>query len=156
MEQYREAIVREILFRSIPPLLLVIISAIVIIILVKFAGLGDFKYSTFFTIATIVLIAIICSLIVFFNTKGLFADLNNNDFIEYYGEATFVSKQSNKEFNSFCLNDEDKTIVNSNIGNVESTINKCVAYVIYGRNSKFVILFEVKEIIEERPPINIT
>lgn len=156
MEQYREAIVREILFRLVPPILIVLIVSIGIFVLIKHIGLWHLKYSKLVTITTIALVFIICGLILFFNTNGLFADLKNNDFVEYYGEATFDSKQSNKEFNSYRLNDAEKTIVNSNIGKVEPTINKCVAYVIYGRNSKFVIIFDVKEILEERPPINIT
>ena len=90
----------------------------------------------------------------FLDTKDLFSDLNNNNFIEYFGEATFDEERSNKEFNSFRLNDNEKTVVDSNVGKVEATIDKCIVHVVYGGDSKFVIIFEVKEVLEERPPIN--
>ena len=92
----------------------------------------------------------------FFDTKDLFSDLNNNNFIEYYGEATFDEKRSSKDFDSFHLNDENKTVVYSVPGKAEATINKCIVHVVYGGDSKFVVIFEVKEVLEERPPINIS
>ena len=156
MEQYRAAVVREIIFRLVPPILLILIGCIGAIIFVKFIGAWQLKYSKLITVGSMFLAITICGLILFFDTKGLFADLSNNDYVEFYGEATFDSKQSNKECNSFRLNDEEKTVVTSNIGKVETTIQKCNAYVVYGRNSKFVVVFEVKEVLEERLPINIT
>lgn len=155
MEQYRAAIVREILFRLIPPILLIIISITAIVILIKFTGAWELKHAKIFTVASTFIIVLICGLILFFDTKDLFSDLNNNNFIEYYGEATFDERRSNKEFNSFCLNDNEKTVVDSNVGKVEATINKCIVHVVYGGDSKFVIVFEVKEVLEERLPINI-
>ena len=84
----------------------------------------------------------------------MFFDLQNNNFVEYYGEATFDEKRSSKDFNSFCLNDSEKTVVDSYVGKVDATIDKCIVYVVYGGNSKFVIIFEVEEVLEERPPVN--
>ena len=42
----------------------------------------------------------------------------------------------------------------SYVGKVDATIDKCIVYVVYGGNSKFVIIFEVEEVLEERPPVN--
>ena len=154
MQQYRTAIVREILFRLVPPILLIIIAIIAIVILVKFTGVRELKHAKLFTFATTFIIISICGLILFLDTKDLFSDLNNNNFIEYFGEATFDEERSNKEFNSFRLNDNEKTVVDSNVGKVEATIDKCIVHVVYGGDSKFVIIFEVKEVLEERPPIN--
>lgn len=154
MQQYRTAIVREILFRLVPPILLIIIAIIAIVILVKFTGVWELKHAKVFTFATTFIIISICGLILFLDTKDLFSDLNNNNFIEYFGEATFDEERSNKEFNSFRLNDNEKTVVDSNVGKVEATIDKCIVHVVYGGDSKFVIIFEVKEVLEERPPIN--
>ena len=154
MQQYRTAIVREILFRLVPPILLIIIAIIAIVILVKFTGVWKLKHAKVFTFATTFIIISICGLILFLDTKDLFSDLNNNNFIEYFGEATFDEERSNKEFNSFRLNDNEKTVVDSNVGKVEATIDKCIVHVVYGGDSKFVIIFEVKEVLEERPPIN--
>lgn len=154
MQQYRTAIVREILFRLVPPILLIIIAIIAIVILVKFTGVWELKHAKVFTFATTFIIISICGLILFLDTKDLFSDLNNNNFIEYFGEATFDEERSNKEFNSFRLNDNEKNVVDSNVGKVEATIDKCIVHVVYGGDSKFVIIFEVKEVLEERPPIN--
>ena len=154
MQQYRTAIVREILCRLVPPILLIIIAIIAIVILVKFTGVWELKHAKVFTFATTIIIISICGLILFLDTKDLFSDLNNNNFIEYFGEATFDEERSNKEFNSFRLNDNEKTVVDSNVGKVEATIDKCIVHVVYGGDSKFVIIFEVKEVLEERPPIN--
>lgn len=154
MEQYRTAIVREILFRLVPPILLIIIAIIAIVVLVKFTGVWELKYAKLFTFASILVIILICGLILLFDTKDLFSDLNNNNFIEFLGEATFDEERSNKEFNCFRLNDSEKTVVDSNVGKVDATTNKCIVYVVYGGDSKFVIVFEVKQVLEERPPIN--
>ena len=154
MQQYRTAIVREILFRLIPPILLFIIAIIAIFLLVKFAGAWELKQAKIITFATIFIDILVCGLILFFDTKDLFFDLQNNNFVEYYGEATFDEKRSSKDFNSFCLNDSEKTVVDSYVGKVDATIDKCIVYVVYGGNSKFVIIFEVEEVLEERPPVN--
>ena len=154
MQQYRTAIVREILFRLIPPILLIIIAIIAIFLLVKFAGAWELKRVKIITFATIFINILVCGLILFFDTKDLFSDLQNNNFVEYYGEATFDEKRSSKDFNSFCLNDSEKTVVDSYVGKVDATIDKCIVYVVYGGNSKFVIIFEVEEVLEERPPVN--
>lgn len=154
MQQYREAIVREILFILIPSILLLIIAIIGIVILVKFTETWKLKHARIFIFSTTFIILIVCGLILFFDTKDLFYDLNNNNFIEYFGEATFDEEQSNKDFNCFRLNDNEKTIVVSNVGKVEATIDKCIVHVVYGGNSKFVIVFEVEEVLEERLPIN--
>ena len=154
MQQYRTAIVREILFRLIPPILLIIIAIIAIFLLVKFAGAWELKQAKIITFTTIFINILVCGLILFFDTKDLFSDLQNNNFVEYYGEATFDEKRSSKDFNSFCLNDSEKTVVDSYVGKVDATIDKCIVYVVYGGNSKFVIIFEVEEVLEERPPVN--
>ena len=157
MERYREVIVREILLRLIPSCILTLIAAAGIIILIKYLknvfGSDCVVHAKLIAISSIFFISLICGIIMFFDTRALFVDLNKNDFVEYYGEATFDSKHSSKDYTSFRLNDEKKTVVYSK-RNVKATINKCNVYVVYGQNSKFVIVFEVKEIIEERPPIN--
>ena len=84
MQQYRTAIVREILFRLVPPILLIIIAIIAIVILVKFTGVWELKHAKVFTFATTFIIISICGLILFLDTKDLFSDLNNNNFIEYF------------------------------------------------------------------------
>ena len=154
MQQYRTAIVREILFRLIPPILLFIIFIIAIVILLKFIDAWEIKRIKIITLACSFVVILICGLIMFFDTKDLFSDLQNNNFVEYYGEATFDEKRSSKDFNSFRLNDSEKTIVDSAVGKVDATIDKCIVYVVYGGNSKFVIIFEVEEVLEERPPVN--
>ena len=154
MQQYRTAIVREILFRLIPPILLFIIAIIAIVILLKFIDAWEIKRAKIITLAGEFIVILICGLIIFFDTKDLFSDLQNNNFVEYYGEATFDEKRSSKDFNSFCLNDSEKTVVDSAVGKVDSTIDKCIVYVVYGGDSKFVIIFEVERILEERPPVN--
>lgn len=156
MEQYREAIVREILFRLIPPIIMVLIALIGIVVLAKFIGVENVKHSKLIMVFTMIFIIVTCSLILYFDTKGLFVDLNNNDFVEYHGEVTFYGKKSTKEFDAYRLNDEESTIVRSSKGKIETTIDKCVAHMVYGRNSKFVVVFEVEKVIEERVPINIT
>ena len=52
------------------------------------------------------------------------------------------------------MNDSEKTVVDSAVGKVDADINKCIVRVVYGGDSKFVIIFEVERILEERPPVN--
>ena len=154
MEQYRTAIIKEILFRLFPPILLFIIAIIAIFILLKFIDAWEIRRTKIITLACAFVVILICGLIIFFDTKDLFSDLQNNNFVEYYGEATFDEKRSSKNFNSFCLNDSEKTIVDSAVGKVDADIKKCIVRVVYGGDSKFVIIFEVERILEERPPVN--
>ena len=52
------------------------------------------------------------------------------------------------------MNDSEKTVVDSAVVKVDAGVNKCIVRVVYGGDSKFVIIFEVERIIEERPPVN--
>ena len=159
MEQYRSAILREILFRLIPSILIVILGVIATIIMIKYidktiGGLWELKSARIVIFSAALVTLPICGFIMFFDTKPLFSDLNNNNFIEYYGEATFSERESNKEFNCYRLNDEEETLVVSNVGKAKASIDKCIVRVVYGADSKFVVVFEVEEVLEERPPIN--
>ena len=153
MELYREAIVREITSRSVTLGLLFLIGCIGVVIIVKVTDTWDLKYSKLFVLCFISLSIVIGGLVIFFETKDLNVDINNTDFVEYYGEATFNPKQSNRQSHSFNLNDSEKTLVTANSGKIEAKIHKCVARVVYGRTSKFVIIFEVEDILEERLPV---
>ena len=154
MELYRAAISREILWRLIPSIILSLLFIIGLIILVKYIGGWAEKGTKIFVLISTIVVVSVCSLILFFDTKELFADLNSNNFVDYYGEATYHERRSSKDFNCYQLNDENKTIVTSKVGKVEATIRKCIAHVVYGGESKFVIAFDVEEVIEERPPVN--
>ena len=72
MEQYRTAIVREILFRCIPVIVIITIAIIAIVIIVKFIGVWKEKYAKILVVAFIISTLFICGLIMFFDTKLLF------------------------------------------------------------------------------------
>ena len=120
MQQYRTAIVREILFQIIPISVLALISCILIIVVFfKSPELHDVKGAKLITFGSVFFIVAVCGLIMFFGTKELFIDLKNDDFVEYYGEAVY--EKSNKEFCFYRLNDGKETVVYS--GKIAPTIN---------------------------------
>ena len=156
MTEYKEILLKEIVLRWLPLIILAILLSSVLLYFRKLISpyVDVLRWKGWVFIFLFVPL-FLSSLWGFYDTAAMRFDYKNNAFISYVGEIKHIPEKGNKSIDVYQLEQIDSVFVEANIGAIDTTIRRCSARVVYASRSKFVVKIEVLEIKETGLPVKI-